>query len=381
MSDTSQKRMISIGKRLKLARDVFGYTQEYVSDKLGISRQRYCDIENGKRSIPLKELYKFADFYNKSIDYFLRKEEDSKSGFNVLCRKMGGDSKITNVITEFEELCEKMHDIEKIMGMSFKPHQENDYQYEQDRPLYWAEHYALEERKRLDLGLAPVKALDQILEEKCGIKIFYLSIPDGSNIYGMFAYNNDIGGCILVNKDANEGNQLFSIAHEYAHYLFHKSRLGIISSKSERKTLHERIANCFAANFLMPKAAVESIVDYRVKNRKEITQEDVVYIADYFGVSFTTMVYRLNNLNILNSTKREKFIAETWVMKVRESLGLQIQTKERDKFPGLYRHLCIKAYKEEKITTLKFADFMDIPMDKAMEIGRSIRRKVNSENI
>ena len=58
-----EDRMILIGERLKRARGALGYSQAQVAEKLKIGRPRYSDIENGKRDVPLKELYKFCEFF------------------------------------------------------------------------------------------------------------------------------------------------------------------------------------------------------------------------------------------------------------------------------------------------------------------------------
>ena len=66
--------MALIGKRLKGAREALGYTQEQVAGKLEIGRPRYSDIENDKRDVPLRELYKFCEFFGRPLDYFLKEK-------------------------------------------------------------------------------------------------------------------------------------------------------------------------------------------------------------------------------------------------------------------------------------------------------------------
>ena len=61
MNEEIKNRLIFIGERLKKARESLGYTQEEVAEKLNIGRPRYSDIENGKRNVPLKELYRFCE--------------------------------------------------------------------------------------------------------------------------------------------------------------------------------------------------------------------------------------------------------------------------------------------------------------------------------
>ncbi len=379
MNEEIKNRLIIIGNRLKKAREALGYTQEEVAEKLAIGRPRYSDIENGKRDVPLKELYKFCEFYKRPIEYFIKEKLTLENGFKVLFRRIEGDKEVANVVTEFENLCERMYDLEKITEVRMRPSVPKDYTYERERLWFWSKYYADQERKRLDLGQAPLKNLNQILEEKCGLKIFYLPIPEEKGIFGMFTFDEEMGGCILVNTNASFGKQLFSLTHEYAHFIFHKERLGIISFEKESDTLDENLADHFASDFLMSKEAVENIFNIRIKNRKEVTAEDIIYFAEYFGVSFQAMVYRLNNLKLLNNEMKEQLISETWVTAVRKSMGILEPERGKLKFPNLYLHLCFKAYQQNKITTSKLAEFLEIPLHKAMELCRKIKGNIQDE--
>jgi Zn-dependent peptidase ImmA (M78 family)/transcriptional regulator with XRE-family HTH domain len=378
-NDQNYKKSIAIrvGNRLRNARDALGFTQEQVSDCLGIGRPRYSDIENGKRNISIKDIYKLAEFFNRPIEYFFKENIISESGFRLLFRKSKGNAEIAKIITEFEGLCQKMHDLEEINEIKSSLPILKDYDFDISNIKYWGKHYATYERDRLGLGRAPIKDLNQVLEEKCGLKIFYLYIPEEYRIYGMFTYDENIGGSILVNLNSSYGRQRFSLAHEYAHFLFHKNRIGVISFEKDERTLDERIADYFASEFLMPEQEVIDIFKSTIKNKRDITAEDIIHFADYFGVSFTAMVYKLNNIRprLIDNNKKEDFIKGTWVNQLREAIGLPETQKNKSKFPPLYYHLCIKAYKQDKITTAKFADFLEMPLYQAMEIGGQLRKK------
>lgn len=375
MGESQNQIMIIVGKRLKYAREVLGYTQEQVAQKLGIGRPRYSDIENGKRDVPLKELYAFCDFFARPLEYFLKEGESAgESGFKVLFRKTAGDQEVVKVVTEFENLCQRMGELEDITEVRIRPPLLKDYDYEKNKLSFWGKYCAEQERNRLNLGQAPIKELESILEEKCGLKIFYLPIPVSRGIWGMFTFDKKYGGCVLVNSTPAAGKQIFSLAHEYGHFIFHKTRLGVISFESEKENSEERIADYFASEFLMPESSVSDIFNMRIKNRKEVTAEDVVYLADYFGVSFQAMIYRLNNLKLINDNQKED-LKDTWVAAVRQSMGIFEPERSRPKFPPLYIYLCIKAYQQERITTAKFAEFMDLPLYKAMELGSKIKLK------
>ena len=371
-------RLIIIGERLRRAREALGLTQGEVAEKLEVGRPRYSDIENGKRDVPLRDLYRFAEFYGRPIYYFIKETLLTDSGFKVLFRKAEGDEEVARVVTEFENLCEKMCELENITEVAVRPPVTADYEFEKGREWFWGKHYADTERKQLDLGQAPLRNLSQILEEKRGLKIFYLPIPQ-REIYGMFTYGQNMGGCVLINSNPTSGNQLFSLAHEYAHFIFHKEKLGTISLEEEKNSTDEKIANNFASNFLMPEDTLRDLFNMRIKEDSDVKAEDVVYLADYFGVSFTAMVYRLNNLKLINDNTRNELIHCTWVNSVRESMGVSEPERSRSKFPTLYMHLAIKAFQQGKLTTAKLADFLEIPLYQAMDLGKKLRGEIQDE--
>ena len=380
MGNDIKKRIITIGNRLKQARESLGYTQEDVAAKLDIGRPRYSDIENGKRNVALKELYKFCDFFGRSLDYFLKETSIIENGFKVLFRKTDGNQEVAKIIMEFESLCERMYELEEINEVKIRSSVQKDYNYDKSKLWFWIKHYAEQERKILDLGQTPIRNLDKILEEKRDLKIFYLPIPKEKGIFGMFTFDDNMGGCILVNANPPAGNQLFSLAHEYGHFIFHKERIGIISFENEENNIDEKHANYFASEFLMPESAINDIFTMKIKNKNEVAAEDIIYIADYFGVSFQAMVYRLNNLRLLNDIRKEELINETWVTAVRKSIGISEPDRGKSKFPSLYIHLAIKAYQQNRITTSKLADFLELPLYQAMELGKKIKRSKQDES-
>ena len=51
-------------------------TQEFLADKLGVSRPTYFQIENGERDITVKEAKKLADIFGIDFNSFLESKEN-----------------------------------------------------------------------------------------------------------------------------------------------------------------------------------------------------------------------------------------------------------------------------------------------------------------
>lgn len=95
----------------------------------------------------------------------------------------------------------------------------------------------------------------------------------GDQISGMIKKNSDGRYSILVNANDSPERQRFTIAHEIAHYLYHRDLIGdgVADSPAYRapnpevygstrlQQRHETQANQFAANILMPLELIRSI--------------------------------------------------------------------------------------------------------------------------
>jgi transcriptional regulator with XRE-family HTH domain len=60
--------MQEMATKLRRIREIYGYSQEYVADRLGISQPAYWQKENGKRLPSEQRLEQIADLYNLTLD-------------------------------------------------------------------------------------------------------------------------------------------------------------------------------------------------------------------------------------------------------------------------------------------------------------------------
>ena len=70
-TDTYKK---DIGLRLKTARKANQYTQEEISEMLGISQKHYSEAERGISGLSIKNMIKVSEILSVSLDYLLKGE-------------------------------------------------------------------------------------------------------------------------------------------------------------------------------------------------------------------------------------------------------------------------------------------------------------------
>ena len=72
--------------KLKIYRKQYGFTQEDIAEKLGVSRQAVAKWEKGESLPDIESCIKLADLYETTVDILVRdigKEEHSKDGKHV----------------------------------------------------------------------------------------------------------------------------------------------------------------------------------------------------------------------------------------------------------------------------------------------------------
>ena len=65
---------------LLMLRNIHGYSQEEVAEKIGISRQAYAKWESGKTVPDIEKCALLADLYGTSVDGLIRTQSEEKLG-------------------------------------------------------------------------------------------------------------------------------------------------------------------------------------------------------------------------------------------------------------------------------------------------------------
>lgn len=72
--------MVSLGNRIRLARERAGYTQEKVAEKVGVSRSAVSRWEQGEIEPKVQNLVAIAALLNVSTDYLLGIGDHERTG-------------------------------------------------------------------------------------------------------------------------------------------------------------------------------------------------------------------------------------------------------------------------------------------------------------
>lgn len=297
-----------IGYRVKAARDAKGWTQDQLTQGLGLNdRQSVSDIENGKRALKPQELLNLSDLLDRDIEFFIdpfaiageaqfswrtapEVPEDSLDGFEL---------KAGQWIGLLRWLREQRDSRPSALKRTLRLTAQSAYEDAQER----AENLAAE----LGLGVIPAETLIEKIERQLDIPVLFVdnvSTADGHSISGATCHLEDM--CvILINRNESEARRFFDLAHELFHALTwdamkpdHRES-NSLEDRNKGKRI-EQLANSFAAALLMPRASLDKLID---KDRAT----DIAHlreVAALLRVAPMTLAWRLYNLKRIDDATR-----------------------------------------------------------------------------
>lgn len=356
---------ITIAQKLKEARESLKLTQEEVSSRIGLSRTAIAKIESGGRFVRSYELDELSKIYCENVEYFL--DEDIENIWDkftsILFRESNiSASDISNVHSAISTCDEYLRletslEIKNIVNM---PKWLLPIENKLDA-VNQGIHIAQEERKRLNLGNDPIGTLEPYIENQ-GIRIIFRHLGEGISGFFIFDYQNS--PWIFINSEDYDWRRNFDLAHEYAHILFDSEieinvdfRGQFRKGRPKKKDLKEVRADVFASNFLVPEGGIKDFCNNLSIQKNDFSVHAISQLCNYFGVSYEVIIWRLYNIKMLSSDKKDELLRKSDLVK-------SAKTK-----PAQYRliHLLTEAYRQYKISIGKMAEMLDQPITETIE--------------
>lgn len=334
--------LVTLGQRLKAARENRGLTQESIAERLGISRPQISQIESGNQGIDIRLLDAFADIYGvTAADLLSEKTEDVLTALLRSSPEVSDSAAVEDEIMRHLAICRAGADLERRLGreeFTGPPAYKFDTPSSAGDAVAQGEVAAQQERGRLGLGANPIPDMADLIAST-GVWASGSRFPD--EISGLFLRHQSIGMVVLVNFSHSRPRKRFSYAHEYAHVLLDRGHTVSISTQTNRTELAEVRANAFAASFLLPSNGVRRFLisrrkglrsrtevplyDLSIENRtaskrsiratrrtipgsQKVTYQDIAALAHKFGVSYRAASYRLKVLNEINQSELDELL-------------------------------------------------------------------------
>lgn len=286
-----------LGERLRMAREAAKVTQAAAAAALDVARTTIVAMEQGQRRVRLEEMLLLVRLYGTSVNALLRRgavQVDLKPQFRRTPH--GADAEVEEASALLTDLVKAEVELESLLGV------QRASSYPPERPLLpgdvtmQAEQDASELRQWLGLGMAPVHDLPSLLELQLGVRVYVRRLP--TSIAGLYAYDDAVGACMLLNASHPLSRRAQSGAHETGHLVATRRSPDTYREEKGETAREERYANAFGRAFLTPPRAVMSAFRDITAGSPQLTRRHVILLANMFGVAREAMVRRLEELRL-----------------------------------------------------------------------------------
>jgi len=296
---------LAIGRRIQLARDAKGLTQEALAHALQVpSHQSISELEKGNRQLQPGELAKLARALGRDVGYFVDPfsvEGEAKYSWR---RSSAGQpppdsfqSRIDKTVGLYRWLRSLDEGAADVTGTSLKLSEYSTFEA--------AERAGEGLARKLDLGPVPSEKLLKKMEHELDVPVLFIDMePEQQpmSISGVTVHLGDMN-CILINRQESFGRRAFDLAHE----LFHAMTWDALppelveanepgNGKPTKKGRTEQLADKFAAALLMP----SDLLRAKLPKTSSADVSQLRELARYFGVSSSALAFRLLSLKLID---------------------------------------------------------------------------------
>ena len=362
------------GDRLRLARERAGLNQQEAVRALDVDRANLSYWETGKRTPGLVQLEYLAHAYNTTVEYLQGTSEDPAGpglhqellqlleAGDVLARR--ALSRWLRFLDDWAELLDEAGEPgAPLPGLHISLLPEGRVA-EPITDSRRAPTLAARTREACNLGDDAIPDLANFLDS-IGILVYRADLGEDSGVSGVFYNHPRLGFCILVNSSHRPGRQLFTLAHELAHALFHHQERGLIS-RAQTRDRKEKFADAFAAHFLVPRDALRAATQRHPLN----DAADVVLLQAQFRVSYAMLLIRLSSEGLLTEEQYVRFrTASPAALARRLQVNLEpfqlgaVWPPELQSFPPSVLRQVIRFLHDEVLSVASAASLLKVPQE------------------
>ena len=340
--------------RIRERREQLRMTQQQLAQAAGLgASQSVSDIEREKRDIRAYELGPIAKALHWNLtDLFGDMEEDEEAEEPVVAWRSKPEdmAKAAQDEARFRQLWENYH-LAEIWADEVLAEELPEISHRGGKfDIHWARTVAEEARQALGLGSLPASALLQTLEERYGVKIFFLDDLSGSAA----SSRGPFGVAIALNAKERPWRRNYSLAHELFHLMTWKLLGPETSDTTGTWSTHiEKLAEAFASSLLLPEDAVRKSLDRR-REEQGISQSSLIDMAREFAVSSEALLWRLVSLEILKEKQVRELLAGSG-FRAMDRMSFPSSAKP-DLYPERFFRLLEVAYRDGEVSMGRVAE-------------------------
>ena len=295
-----------LGARLRCAREAEQITQADAAARIGAARTTLVAIEQGRRRIRLEEFQRLARLYQTSANTLRRADAVHVDLISAFRRRAPRDRHAHAAAKLLTVLVQAEAELESVLGIA------HAHSAPPERPLppgadarARAAEDAAELRRRLDLGIFPVRDPEAVLKLAFGMRVHTRRID--VRLCALFAYRERVGGCLLLNANHPPDRRAFACARALGHFASNRQRPDVLYRDGRDASRAGRYADAFARAFLMPPRAMERQFGRTVAGMSRLARLHVALLASEFGAPPEAAALQLEELALAPAGTRDWF--------------------------------------------------------------------------
>ncbi len=274
-----------IAANLRRVRAAKGLSQERVAEASGLSRSAYRNIEAGAVQPRVRNLETIARGLQVPVRELL---EPAAVLNNVRFRSHKKLRTRAQILSDAGRWLSDYNELEAMLG-THRPFRLQGVA--SDIPAGPARPAVAARAARAALGLTEHEPIRDIcgLLDSAGVKVFPMEVASDAFL-GLSVGPSDGGPAVVVNtwERISVERWIFTAAHELGHLLLHRNDYG--QEREDEDAEHEKEADAFAAEFLMPDEVFQR--EWRETYGLPLVAR-VIKVKRIFRVSYQTVLYRL----------------------------------------------------------------------------------------
>ncbi|MFY1695969.1 helix-turn-helix domain-containing protein [Solwaraspora sp. WMMA2101] len=283
----------AVGGRVAAARELAGFSQRELAERLGIHRSALTRVELGQRQLDALELSRIAELLGRTVEWFLTVPAET------LASRRAGISADHDVQRLEDALDQVSRDVELLSDVGALTLAATGLQ-SGVTTLAEAEAGAAEARALLGCGDGPLVDL-QAMVERLGLLAFSLDLGPGV-IDGGYLRTGQVG-VALVNGAAIAGQRRVNLAHELGHHLLADEYAADVSGGSGRSE-REALIDAFAIHFLMPGPSV--IARWaELSGEWDYPRQRLFVLSAEYRVNWSAVVSHAYTLELISRAERD----------------------------------------------------------------------------
>ncbi len=302
-----------MGARLRALRDDAHLSEETAARAAGLTLEELRATEAG-RPARARVLVQLAGVYGLTEVDLTTTEAPTATAVSTLLRGEPDKEELALHLGRLAMISREQTELEDMLGISsrgqitrFSPAgAPTDPAFEQ------AERLADKVREALNLGIAPIRSMSQLLGE-LGIRLIWTDrLSD--DIRGLSFNDRRVGPSVVVSVGVRRRawwTLRSTIAHELCHVLFDRVPTAPFGTVSRRKPNHliEQRADAFAYYFLAPREEINRFLrESRGRVPFELDRNDVQAIANHFAIGIEAATWHLKNLGWISENQRQELV-------------------------------------------------------------------------